>query len=136
MIPKKGQISTEYLILISFITFIVLTILGVATFYTSKVQDTVKFDEIEKSAKKIVYAAETTFYSGAPAKSTIEVYFPGGITDVEISENHLIFRVSSGSGENVIAYPSSVPIEGTISPNEGLKIIRVTAEDDGIIISE
>ncbi len=132
---KRGQISTEYLIIVAFVTFIVISVLGIATMYTTRVQDTVKFDEIEKSAKKIIYSAETTFYSGSPARSTAEVYFPIGINSITITENLILFNVSSSTGNNVLAFKSSVPIEGEISPTSGIKIIRIVAEQDKVRIT-
>lgn len=133
---RRAQISTEYLIVVSFVVFVILAVLGIATYYTSKIQDTVKFDEIEKSAKKIIYAAETTFYDGTPAKSTIEIYLPSGISNVTIQDDLIIFNVSSSSGQNLIAFPSSVPIEGSFSSSPGVKKILVEAQIDKVEISD
>ena len=133
---KRGQISTEYLIVVSFVTFVVLSILGIAVFYTTQIQDKVKFDEIDKSARKIVFAAETTFFDGEPAKSTIDVYLPVGITDISITNDNLVFTVDSDSGQNILAYKSSVPIQGSISPSSGLKKIQLTAGPSSVTIAE
>jgi len=43
---KRGQISTEYLIVISFITFVVLGTLGVAMYYSTSITDTIKINQI------------------------------------------------------------------------------------------
>lgn len=133
---KRGQISTEYLIVISFVTFIVLTVLGIAIFYSGQIRDTVKFDQLDKGAKKIVFAAETAFFDGAPAKATIDVYFPEGISDITIAENSIIYTVQSNSGDNVLAFPSKVPIQGTLTPSSGIKKVRVEAQSDSVLISE
>ena len=133
---KRGQISTEYLIVVSFVTFVVLSILGIAVFYTTQIQDKVKFDEIDKSARKIVFAAETTFFDGEPAKSTIDVYLPVGITDISITNDNLVFTVDSDSGQNILAYKSSVPIQGSISSSSGLKKIQLTAGPSSVTIAE
>ena len=134
---KKGQISVEYLIVVSFVTFIVLTILGISLFYSAQIQDSIKFNQLERFAKKIISSAESTFYSGEPSRTTINSYLPEGVTDIRIIENSLIFNVSSAGGTSVIAYSSTVPIEieGTISTSSGLKKILITAEENIVKIS-
>lgn len=122
--------------IISFVTFVVLTILGISLFYSTQIQDSIKFNQLERFARKIISASESTFYAGQPSKTTITAYFPRGVTSIEIIENSLVFSVESASGTSVIAYGSNVPIEGTLSFSSGLKKIQIIAQTDKIEISE
>ena len=140
-LKKKGQISIEYLIVVSFVTFIVLTVLGISLFYSTQVQDSIKFNQIERFAKKVISSAESTFYSGDPSKTTINGYIPIGVIsiDINILENSLVFTVSSASGTSIIAYPSSVPIEMSATPlsaSSGIKKILITAEQNKVLIGQ
>ncbi|MBS3088690.1 hypothetical protein J4402_02820 [Candidatus Pacearchaeota archaeon] len=134
---KRGQISVEYLIVVSFVTFIVLTILGISLFYSTQIQDSIKFNQLERFAKKIISSAESTFYSGEPSRTTINSYLPEGVTRIEVIENNLVFHVDSAGGTSIIAYSSKVPIEinGAISTSSGLKKILIVAEDNKVKIS-
>jgi hypothetical protein len=134
---KRGQIGTEYLIIISFVVFIVLTTLGIAVYYTSQIQDSIKMSQLEKAAKKIVYTAETTFYDGQNAKATIDVSFPEGLKNASIisTENRLYFEISTQNGLNRISYKCNVPISGTLPATGGVKLIHFNAGSDHVDIS-
>lgn len=138
MQPKKAQISVEYLIIISFVALLLLTTLGFGLFYSAEIKDKIKFNQLERFAKKIITSAESVFYSGESSKLTITAYLPEGIQDVQIrnAEKIILFNVSTQSGTTVIAYSSNVPIDGTISPSPGLKRIEIVAQLDKALITE
>jgi uncharacterized protein (UPF0333 family) len=132
---RKGQISTEYLIVVGFITFFVITILGVAYFYASQVQDSMRADQVEHFARKVISSAEAVHYAGEPSKSTINAYMPSGVTGVVVLDNEIVFNLSLSSGLNIVSYESKVSIEGNISSIEGVKTIEVVALSDKSLIT-
>lgn len=133
---KRGQISTEYLILISFVTFVVLTALGVAFFYTGGVRDSLKFNQIESFSDKLISLAESVYYAGEPSKTTMKGYLPEGIQDITVSGKDIIFTVSAEGGTSVTAYSANVNLTGTISSSSGVKRILLTARDNDVLIEE
>ena len=132
---RNGQISTEYLIVVGFITFFVITILGVAFFYASQVQDSMRADQLEQFAKKVISSAEAVHYAGEPSKSTISAYMPSGVTGVVVLDNEIVFNLSLSSGLNIVSYESKVPIEGNISSTEGVKTVEIVALPDRSLIT-
>jgi uncharacterized protein (UPF0333 family) len=132
---RAGQISAEYLIVVGFITFFVITILGVAFFYASQVQDSMRADQVEHFARKIISSAEAVHYAGEPSKSTISAYLPSGVTGVVILDDEIVFNLSLSSGRNIISYASKVPLEGNISSSEGVKTIEIVALPDKSLIT-
>jgi hypothetical protein len=133
---KKGQVGVEYLIIFSFVIASVIIILGVALAYSASVGDSMRFSQIDAYANKIISSSETVFYSGVPSKATIPVYLPDSVQDVEIVENSIFITASSSSGTNKILYQCDVPISGTLSSNEGMKNIEMSANETAITISE
>jgi len=135
---KKAQISIEYLIIISFVIMLLLTTLGFALFYSSEISEKIKFNQLERFAKKITTSAESVFYSGETSKLTFTAYLPEGIKSIQIikTEKIILFNVSTQSGAAVIAYSSNVPIDGSLSPSAGLKRIEIVAETNAAVISE
>ena len=134
---KRGQISTEYLILISFILFAVLTALGIAMVYSTQIKDSIKSSQIEKFAKKIISQSERVFYSGEPAKSTLSVYLPEGVTEINLVENNILIRYTTAGGESLTAFPSNVNLTGgSLSTTSGLKKVTITATSTNAIVSE
>src|SRR3989344_37492 len=136
-LQKIAQIGTEYLIIISFVTFVVLSVLGIALLYSSQIQDTIKFNQLEKFSGKITSSAESVFYSGAPAKITITAYLPEGITQIRIQDKELIFNISTSNGQSVIAYGSKVALNSSssISSSSGVKKLLLQAQDSDVLIS-
>ncbi len=132
---KVGQISTEYLIVVGFITFFVITLLGVALFYASQVEDSMRASQVEQFAKKVISSAEAVHYAGEPSKSTVSAYLPSGVTGIVILDGEIVFNLSLSSGLNIISFESKVPIEGNISSTEGVKTIEVVALSDKSFIT-
>lgn len=128
MKEKRGQIGTEYLIIVSFIVFIILSTLGLGLYYSNTIQNSIKINQLDRAVKKIVYSAETTFYDGEGTLSTVTVYFPSGIQNVTIYPEEILFQIETSSGVNIIGYGSKVPLNGTLPMDiEGTRRIRIQA---------
>ncbi len=136
MILNRGQIGTEYLIVVGFVLFIIMTTLGIAFFYTTSIQDSIKINQMEKAAKKIVDSAETTFYNGNGALSTTEVYFPEGLLNAEVFPKEIAFTLSTQSGININSYPSAVPLSGSLQPTpSGIRKVRFIANTTSVNVT-
>ncbi len=133
---KRAQVSTEYLIVIGFVSFLVLAVLGVAFFYTSITNDQIKVSQVSNLANKIISSAESVFYSGEPSKLTLTGYLPVGVRSFEIMSDQIVASISTSSGVTKISFSSNVPLSGNVSINEGVKRISVIAQQDEVSISE
>jgi hypothetical protein len=131
---KRAQISTEYVMVISFVIFIVLSALGIALNYSSQIKDTMKFNQIESFSQKIISQSESIFYAGAPSKTTVTGYLPEGINNITIEGNYIIFNVATSSGDSVNSYRSNVNLTGGLSPNSGVRVVYLNATFDSVII--
>src|SRR3989344_8898959 len=112
---KRGQISVEYLIVIGFVVFLVISILGIATYYAASIRDRIKINQLDNFANKVVSNAEVVYFAGEPSKTTVTAHLPGGVESIEFeNDNGIIFIVlviSTNSGPTTKAFPSSVPID-------------------------
>ena len=133
---KRGQISTEYLIVVGFVTFLVLGILGVAFFYTSVTNDQIKVSQVSNFANKIISSAESVFYAGEPSKLTLTGYLPIGITSFQILPGEIVVSITTSSGLTTMSFTSNVPLSGNISHIDGVKRIEVLAQQNEVLISE
>lgn len=136
MKQKRAQISIEYLIVIVFVTFVIISLLGIALYYSAEIKNSIKFNQLERFANKLTTSSESVFYAGMPSRATITAYLPEGIKNVSISGKDVIFEVSTSSGLTKISYTSNVVLEGTITPNSGVKRVKLTAEQDKVTVSE
>ena len=133
----RGQISLEYLIVVSFVMFAVIVLLGVSLFYSSSFQDQIKVNQLSTFANKILNSAESVYYSGEPSKSTITAFLPEGVQDFEIVSNSLVFTFVTSSGTSIVAFESNVPLdEGfELSLNQGVKRLTITTDGDKIYVA-
>jgi uncharacterized protein (UPF0333 family) len=132
---KKGQISTEYLIVVGFIVFVVILILGAAFLYSSQISDSMKIRQIEQFANKVISSAESVKYAGEPSKSTISVYLPSSVTGIQIIGKEMVIDFTASSGQNRVSYLSKVQMNGTISSISGIKRIRISALQNSVDIT-
>ncbi len=135
-IKKKAQVSTEYLIVVGFVTFLIISVLGLSLFYSSQIKDKIKFNQLENFANKLISSAEQVFYSGEPSKTTITAYLPSGVESLTILPNEIVFNVTSSGGLSVTAFQSDVLLSGSISNSEGVKRISILAESNRVVLQE
>ena|SRR3989344_942286 len=133
---KRGQISTEYLILLSFVVFLVISMLGVSFLYSSLAKDRIKFRNLDQFASNVIDSAESVFYSGEPSRITINPYLPEGVQGIEVLTGEIIFNVSTSSGTTRISYASNVNLAGSLSYNQGVKRISIVARASDVLVSE
>ena len=132
---KRAQIGVEYLILIGFLTFVIIGFFSLSFYMKNKTQDSIRDNQLENYARKIISNSESIFYSGEPSRTQLEVYLPDGIEYAGIVDNELVFNVSTSSGTSVIGFASKVPLEGTLSNIGGIQRIVIVAGADKVIIS-
>ena len=132
---KRGQIGTEYMIVVGFIVFFVLLILGAALIYSSQIDDSIKTRQIEQFAGKIISSAESVKYAGEPSMSTISVYLPSNVRGIQIAGREIAIDFVTSSGLNRVSYLSKVTMIGGISSVYGVKKIRVAALQDSVNIT-
>ena len=139
---KKGQISTEYLIVLGFVTFLVISLLAVSFFYVGQIKDNIKMNQVVTFGKKVVNSAETVFFAGAPSRATVLLHMPQGFKDMSVEgadKKQLVISISTDTGLNTLSFSSAVPLEldeSSFSYSEGLKRIRLVAELDKVVISQ
>ena len=135
---ERGQISLEYLIVVGFVMFAVIVLLGVSLFYTHSVQDQIKVSQLSTFANKIVSSAESVYYAGEPSKITITAFLQQGVQSFQVVSNSLVFTFVTSSGTSTIAFESKVPLDGSFtlsSLNEGVRRLTITAGSDRVYIA-
>jgi len=93
---RKGQVSTEYLMVISFSLLILIPTIIISVNYSQDYQNRVKAQELKKAADEITSSADSVYFQGPPALNTLKIYLPTDITKVYAIGNVLIFTVGSG----------------------------------------
>ena len=135
MVKNRGQVSIEYLIVVSMVVFFVVSMMGVAYYYSNGIKDQIKLTQLQNFINKIITSSETVFYSGEPSKVTINAYLPSGVEKMETYQNQkgIYVEIRTSSGLNKMFFNSNVKIEiGEITKTEGLKRISIVAKEDKV----
>ena len=130
----RSQIGIEYLIIIAFVTLAVLTVLVLAYFFSGVTKDQLRISQSEQFGLQLVNSGESVFFAGEPSEATISLYLPNGVKNISIESDNVVITTMTSSGENKRAFKSDVPIQGYISPGEGIKRLRLKAEGSYVSI--
>ncbi|MCK5342397.1 MAG: hypothetical protein KAR20_03285 [Candidatus Heimdallarchaeota archaeon] len=130
----------EFLILMGFLTFVIIGILGVGYYYSGTTNDRIKSSQVGSFVNKIISTSETVFYAGEPSKATISARLPEGIQDIEIINNTVVITYYLATGQNKISFSSNVPIAedstAEISSDSGIKNLIIVANSTHAVISQ
>jgi uncharacterized protein (UPF0333 family) len=131
----KAQISMEYMLVIAFSLLMILPIILIYGMERQSVNVEITSRQVENIAKKVVDSAETVYYLGKPAKTTLKVYMPQRIENIQIINNTIIFYYQSF--DSVAQYPqtANVNITGNISKGPGFQSIKIIACDEYVNIT-
>ena len=132
---KRGQVSIEYIAIVGLTTIVVISLLAISNYYSREVEDTINTNQIDRIGKEVVDTAESMYYFGEPSKTTIKVFMPNGINEINIIPNELNFRVRTKSGLTDMPYFSSVPLNGNISHSYGFRYITIEARGEEVWIN-
>ena len=132
---RKAQISIEYMVVVGFTTLVLASLIAIAYFYSSETKIEVATNQIDRAARKIIDNSLSVYYAGAPAKTTIDVTFPEGVSEITISQQELIFVLRMRGTDADLAYSSRVNLSGSISKSAGLKHISIEAKEGYVLIS-
>ena len=140
MVNKKAQTSMEFLILMGFLTFVIVGIIGMGFYYSNTINDRIKSSQVANFGNKIISTSELVFYSGEPSRSTISAYLPEGVTNIQIAENSVVITHYLSSGINKISFQSDVPmvenLSAELSVSSGIKNIVIVANATHSVVNE
>jgi len=131
---KKAQTGIEYVIVFSFVTFVIISVSGIAYVYSGLSKDKLKSNQVESMATEIISASETVFFAGEPSATRISVVVPQGIINISVTSGGIEIVSSSSSGENLRFFESRVPLKGNVSSTEGRRTLNIQAKDTYVLV--
>lgn len=143
-VKNKAQIGMEYMTIVVFLTVIIVPL--ILLYYTQYegTNEQIRGNQADQIARKVIDAAETVYYLGAPSKTTVKVYIPQQIENITVGNNdndvgnndkELVFFMRTRQGIDEVVRMSSVNINGSISGSFGIKYITVESKGDYVQIT-
>ena len=134
-LKKEGQISIEYMAIVSFVTVILILLIVISNYYSRGTEDQIIANQVDQLAKQIIDTAESVYYFGEPSKNTIKAFMPDKVELINITTNEIVFVIRTQQGNSDIAYSSSVNLTGAIQKTPGIHYINVEAKEGYIWIN-
>ena len=132
----KSQVSTEYLMIMGFVTLITIPLVIIYYSFTQESGDNINSAQMQQIAKKVVDASESVYYLGEPSQTTLNVNIPNNIVLADLSAGYeIVFQMSTASGVTDIVRSSSVNITGSLPTKKGTYIITIKAKSDHVEVS-
>ena len=133
----RGQAAFEYLMIFSIVMVLVLIMVAYASQTTERNQEELRLSNAISAANDIVDAANIVNTQGSPSQITLtSVYIPEGIDSINITGNMIIIKVRVASGITDVFVTSKATLDGSISNVQGVKRIRIKAEEYNVTIAE
>ena len=131
-IKMKGQVATEYLVIVAFIVVILVPVTIIYIKYTGSTQDVVGGAKTSYIAKEISKAANEVYSYGIDSQKKISVSFPENVQSVSFSGNELLFTIiDSKGGVSEVVEVADVNFKSTTLPvTSGQKDLIVKAVND------
>ncbi|MBI3622885.1 hypothetical protein HY212_02280 [Candidatus Pacearchaeota archaeon] len=134
---KRGQVGIEYIMIVGFVTFAIISIIALAFFYSGQIKDRIRLNQVENFATQLVNSAESVFSAGEPSKATLKLYLPDGVQSIEINQDYILITTQTEGGQNKRSFDSQVPLQpGIITPEEGIKKLSIVATANNVVISQ
>ena len=135
MITLKSQVSVEYMVIMGFAALMTIPLLLIYYTYSADSKDLVATGQALQIARNIVDSSESVFYLGKPSQTTLKLYFPDGISSINLSSNEVIFKMKTKNGIADIVQISPVNITGNLPTSEGIHILTIKAENNYVQVT-
>ncbi|MBN2566629.1 hypothetical protein JXB02_00915 [Candidatus Woesearchaeota archaeon] len=132
---RRAQISIEYLVIMGFVLLLLLPTVAMFLLGSEEMTDSINVNQASRVAHKIVDAAESVYYYGAPSQTTVRAYFPDNIQAVTIDGTELVFRMGTTAGPSDIVAQGRVNMTGNLTAKKGIYTVKVKAFTSYVNIS-
>jgi uncharacterized protein (UPF0333 family) len=132
---RRGQVSMEYMMVVGFSLLLLLPIIAVYGLERQNMDNQITAKQADTIARKVADSAETVYYLGKPARTTLKVYMPKNIVNVSIDGREVVFVVRMGKGLSDVVGTSDVNMTGTITTRQGIQYIELTADDNVVNVT-
>ncbi len=127
---KKGQVATEYLLLIGVAFFVVIPIFYYALTNSS---ESIRMNEASNFVETIARTANVVYALGPGSQDYIEVTMPGGVESVSFERNEIILKIKIFGDVSDVFAESKANLTGTLLVSDGVRHVYIRALDSGIV---
>ncbi len=127
---KKGQISTEYIVILGMVIFVLIPIIYFATQTTT---DTTRFNNADLAVKLIREAADRVYALGPGNKETVSITIPSGVNKFEVFNKEISLQLQYHGGKSDFSLITNANLTGSLPQTSGTYTISLLVLDNGVV---
>ena len=133
---RRGQASIEYISLVALV--LVLSVPMLMIFYekSAETKSTINFNQAQQIAQKIADNAESIYYLGENAKTTLRITMPENVVGIAIGNREVTLNLTDQGRISEIDASVPVNITGNISYYQGPHRIVIESRGSYVEVSE
>lgn len=139
----RGQISTEYLLVVGLAFLLMLPAGYVFYSYSQEQLDTLENAEITSAGQTIVSEAESMYTVGAGSWTTVRIQFPESVSNVRANSSEVTVTYETEAGKSEAVFFSRVDLTtpypgGNVSPGfePGFTELRIQSNGSAVEVRE
>jgi len=126
----------EYLFIMGFTVLLIAPMLIIYYEQTGRLDEESTSAMVSRAATQIAEAADTVYYLGEPSLRTLTIDLPKNVKSVTIGGQSVAFAVDSSHGVYEQVAWSAANLTGSFSVTQGPHVLSLTAQENGVNISE
>lgn len=131
----KAQISTEYLIVVSFALMVLVPFALYLQDVSRRFSEDNSLTIASNSVKRIGQIADWVYSQGEPSKLKIQVAVPNNVENISFINKIIIWKVRTSAGISDVYYTCVANLTGSLPTNPGYYYVLVQAIENGVNIS-
>lgn len=133
----------EFILIFSFSLALILPLIAIMNSQYAENKEDLDEAQATQVLDEIALRAHEIYYAGYPSRTTLNIYFPSGITSVNATtvttttgqKSELVFIVNWRQTESSIVQTLPFRVNASIRPGEGKRKILIKAEKDPLGVS-
>ncbi|MBI4451228.1 hypothetical protein HY642_04595 [Candidatus Woesearchaeota archaeon] len=121
----KAQVALEYAMLLGFVLVALIPLVWLFHEQSEDITVEVRSAQLQVIGQRIIDAAESVYYLGAPSRAQLTLYLPEQVRNVTVTNKALIFSTRTAYGPSVTVVPSRVNMTGALPKSTGLHVVTV-----------
>lgn len=127
---KKGQISTEYIIILGMVLFALIPLIYYATQLTT---DTTRINDADTSVRIIGEAANRVYSLGPGNKETVSVSLPSGTSGFDVTSKGISLKFQFRGTVSDVSVTTNANLTGSLPQKFGTYTITLFVLDNGVV---
>lgn len=136
LFSKKGQIGTEYLLIVSFALFVLIPVALMLFTNSQTTSDQAAILQAQQSAKRVVDTVSTVYSLGPPTSMQVSIIVPPKVNSSVVGSREVGWTILTSNGPVDVIEISPVDIVGALPLIAGTHLINITAQNNSVSITQ